>query len=382
MRCGEAIRQEPREGRIGNTVERGDAAGARPNATRRAGVFCVVSSSQGLPVFPDTGCALLLLTPQNPSGAVIQSGPNLLYNRDAALLRFKMAFWPQNPTQFKNPPGLQEVRARYEAVFARFALMPAAVGFTYGQLGPIPGEWVGAISGDPGRILLYFHGGGFVAGSPETHRPLVARLVEASGVSAFSVKYRLAPECFFPAAVRDGIDAYRALLAKGVPGSSIILAGDEAGGGLAFAVALAVRSAGLAMPAGLVALSPWADLSLSGPSILVNRRWDSVLDWETLFFCARCYLRKSNPGDIYASPAYADLHDFPPVMVHAGAGEILRDDASRLGDRAAEAQVPVSVEVYDGMGHLFQADLGRSEARVSLSRLAEFIRAKSSALAA
>jgi acetyl esterase/lipase len=293
-----------------------------------------------------------------------------------------MAFWPQNLTQGKNPPGIEEVRARYEALFSRFGAAPAAMDFTSGQLGPVSGEWVGAISNAPGRTLLYFHGGGFVAGSPETHRPLVGRLVEASGVGAFSVKYRLAPECFFPAAVRDGIDAYRALLAKGVSGSSIILAGDEAGGGLGFAVALAVRNAGLEMPGGLVALSPWADLSLSGPSVLVNRKTDTQLDWETLFLCARHYLRKSNPGDIYASPAYSDLHDFPPLMVHAGANEILRDDASKQGDRAAEARVPVSVEIYDGMGHLFQADAGRNEARVSLSRLAQFIRVKSSALAA
>jgi monoterpene epsilon-lactone hydrolase len=290
-----------------------------------------------------------------------------------------MAFWPQNLVQTKSPPGIEEVRLRFAAVFSRFGVSPA-VEFTAGQLGPIPGEWVGAAGN--GRTLLYFHGGGFVAGSPESHRPLVARLVEACGVGAFSVKYRLAPEYYFPAAVRDGIDAYRALLARGVSGSSIILAGDEAGGGLAFSVALAVRNAGLAMPAGLVALSPWADLSLSGPSIMANRRSDTQLDWEMLFLCARRYLRKSNPGDIYASPVYADLRDFPPLMVHAGANEILRDDASRLGDRAAEAQVPVSVEVYDGMGHLFQADAGRSEARVSLSRLGQFIRAKSSALAA
>ena len=78
LRSGKAIRQEPREERIGNTVERGDAAGARRNATRRAGVSCVVGSSKGLPVFPDTGCAFLLPTPQNPSGAAILAGPNLL----------------------------------------------------------------------------------------------------------------------------------------------------------------------------------------------------------------------------------------------------------------------------------------------------------------
>jgi acetyl esterase/lipase len=272
------------------------------------------------------------------------------------------------------------VRARYAQLFQRLGTGPAAMDYTQGQLGPIPGEWVGA--GDRSRTMLYFHGGGFVAGSPETHRGLVGKLVEASGVGAFSVKYRLAPECFFPAAVRDGIDAYRGLLALGVPGSAIVLAGDEAGGGLAFAVALAVRNAGLEMPGGIVALSPWADLSLSGMSMLGNRKSDTLLDWEMLFLCARNYLRKSNPCDAYSSPAYASFTSFPPVMVHAGANEVLRDDASKLGDRAAEARASVSVEIYDGQGHLFQMDSHRNEAKVSLSRLAQFIRAKSSMLAA
>lgn len=279
----------------------------------------------------------------------------------------------------KTPLSVEDLRARYDALFARFAAAPP-LDFTPGQLGPVAGEWVGAGARD--RLILYFHGGGFVAGSPQSHRPVVARLVEASGVSAFSVRYRLAPECFFPAAVRDGIDAYRALIAQGVSPASIILAGDEAGGGLAFAVGLAVRNAGLEMPGGVVALSPWADLSLSGLSVLTNRKSDAALDWEMLFLSARHYLRKSNPCDAYASPAYTSLNGFPPVMVHAGASEILRDDASRLGDRAADARLSVSVEVYDGMGHLFQMDPSRGEAKASLSRLGQFIRAKSAVLAA
>ena len=291
-----------------------------------------------------------------------------------------MAFWPPNSATSK-VPGIEDVRARYDALFARFGAAPAAVDFTPSQLGPIGGEWVGAVAGDPQRTILYFHGGGFVAGSPQSHRPIIGKLVEASGIGAFSVGYRLAPECFFPAAVRDGIDAYRALLAKGVCGSAIVLAGDEAGGGLAFAVALAVRNAGLELPGGVVAMSPWADLSLSGLSMLGNRKCDTALDWEMLFLSARHYLRKSNPCDAYASPAWSAQSNFPPVMVHAGANEILRDDASKLGDRAAEANVPVSVEIYDGMGHLFQMEQGRNEAKVSLSRLAQFIRAKSSVMA-
>ncbi len=241
-----------------------------------------------------------------------------------------MAFWPQ--TQAKPLSGIEDVRARYAASFAKFGPAPEAMDFSPGKLGAIPGEWVGAVRQEPGRTILYFHGGGFVAGTPQSHRALVGKLVEASGIGAFSVQYRLAPEAFFPAAVRDGIDAYRGLLARGVPASAIILAGDEAGGGLAFAVALAVRNAGLEMPGGIVGLSPWADLSLSGYSILSNRKSDTVLDWDLLFLSARHYLRKSNPCDAYASPAYAPFTGFPPVMVHAGANEILRDDASKLGD--------------------------------------------------
>ncbi len=227
-------------------------------------------------------------------------------------------------------------------------------------------------------MILYFHGGGYIAGSPETHRPLVARLAQASEASAYSVAYRLAPEYAFPAAVRDGIDAYRHLLQKGVTPAYVVFAGDGSGGGLAFAVTLAVRNAGLPPPAGIAAMSPWADLTLSGWSILQNVRSDTALNWELLFVSARHYLKRTNPADPYASPIFASFKDFPPIMVHAGALEMLRDDASRLGDRAAEAGTRVSVEIYDGMQHVFQANPFVPEARVSLARLGQFIKSRTS----
>jgi len=178
--------------------------------------------------------------------------------------------------------------------------------------------------------------------------------------------------------VRDGIDAYRHLIAKNVSPSQVILAGDGSGGGLAFAVLHAARNANLPMPAGCVAMSPWADLSLSGWSVLQNAKTDNVLNWELLFVSARHYLKKTNPSDPYASPAFANFKDFPPLMVHAGSLEMLRDDASRIGDRAADAGVPVSVEIYDGMQHLFQANRHVPEAKVSLARLGQFIRTRTS----
>jgi acetyl esterase/lipase len=274
---------------------------------------------------------------------------------------------------------IDQLRAHFTALFDRFGTPSAELEFTPGQLGPISGEWTRHAKAAPGRVLLYFHGGGYIAGSPESHRTLIGRLAEAGEAAAFAVRYRLAPECIYPAAVRDGIDAYRGLLASGIRPSGVILAGDGSGGGLAFAVLLAIRNAGLPMPAGILAMSPWADLSLSGWSLLQNQKTDAAMHWEILFQCARHYLRKSNPSDAYASPAFANLKDFPPIMVHAGAIEILRDDASKLGDRAADAGTPVSVEIYDGMGHLFQADAKANEAKVSLARLGQFIRAKTAA---
>ena len=273
---------------------------------------------------------------------------------------------------------IAELRARYEAMFERAGAPPQEATFEPAQIGPLKGEWVRLPNSSPNRLILYFHGGGYIAGSPQTHRALVARLAQASEATAFSLDYRLAPEFVFPAAVRDGIDAYRHITAKGVAPSSIVLAGDGSGGGLAFSVLHAARNANLAMPAACVAMSPWADLSLSGWSVMQNAKTDNFLAWDLLFVNARQYLRKTNPCDAYASPAFASFKDFPPMMVHAGSLEMLRDDASRLGDRAADAGVPVSVEIYDGMQHVFQASRV-PEAKVSLQRLGQFIRTRTAA---
>jgi epsilon-lactone hydrolase len=271
---------------------------------------------------------------------------------------------------------IEELRRQFDYLSDRFGAIPQEVAFEPSQVGPIKGEWVRVENASPNRLILYFHGGGFVSGSPETHRPLIARLCQAAQATAFSVAYRLAPEFAFPAGLRDGIDAYRHLIQKKIPASSIVLAGDAAGGGLAFACLLAIRNAGLPMPAACVAMSPWADLSLSGWSMLQNAKSDAALNWDLLFVAARHYLRKTSPADPYASPVFANFKDFPPIMVHAGSLEILRDDASRIGERAAEAGVSVSVEIYDGMQHVFQAQAYVPEARVSLQRLGQFIKSK------
>jgi len=256
---------------------------------------------------------------------------------------------------------IDELRRQYDYLSDRFGPIPPDVTFEAGQVGPVKGEWVKPAEIATRRLVLYFHGGGYVAGSPETHRPLIARLCLAAQA---------------PACLRDGIDAYRYLVQRGVPPASIVIAGDGSGGGLSFALLLAIRNAGLPLPAACAAMSPWADLSLSGWSMLQNAANDAALSWDLLFLSARHYLKKNNPTDPYASPVFAKFTGFPPVMVHAGSLELLRDDASRIGERAAEAGVPVSVEIYDGMQHVFQASAYVPEARVSLTRIGQFIRAR------
>lgn len=280
------------------------------------------------------------------------------------------------PRNVSHDTPVEELRAAYDRLTARFGQIPREAEFEEARLGPIRGEWVRGEGTGTGRVILYFHGGFHIAGTPEAHRPLIARLALAAGAVAFAPNYRKAPEFPFPAAVRDGIDAYRQLLAKGIPPQSIVLAGDGSGGGLAFSCALALRNADLPMPAAIAAMSPWADMALSGWSMLERARNDNALSFELLFVAARHYLRRNSPADPYASPIYASLKGFPPIMVHAGSEEMLRDDASRLGDLAAAAGIPVSVEIYDGMQHVFQASSLVPEARTSLLRLGQFIRGK------
>src|SRR5689334_2255266 len=226
--------------------------------------------------------------------------------------------------------AIADLRQRYRAMFETYGTPPGDAMFEPAQIGPLKGEWVRFAHSSPNRLIIYFHGGGYVAGSPQTHRALIARLALASESTVFALDYRLAPEFAFPAAVRDGIDVYRHITAKGVSPSAIVLAGDGSGGGLAFSVLTAVRNAKLAMPAGCIAMSPWADLSLSGWSVMQNAKSDVTLSWDLLFVSARHYLKRTNPCDAYASPAFASFKDFPPIMVHAGSFEMLRDDASRL----------------------------------------------------
>lgn len=201
--------------------------------------------------------------------------------------------------------------------------------------------------------LLYLHGGGYVIGGPQEYRGLTAEIGRSAGVRALSIDYRLAPEHPFPAAVDDAVAAYRALLDEGLAPSCIVVAGDSAGGGLAVAMLVAARDAGLPMPAGVLAISPWADLSCSGRSMNTKVAEDPSVTREGLLRLANHYLRGTAPGHPLASPVYAELAGLPPLLIQVGSAEILLDDSTRLAAAAAAAGVRVRLDAWPDMVHVW-----------------------------
>ncbi len=207
---------------------------------------------------------------------------------------------------------------------------------------------------DATNVILYFHGGVYVIGSPATSVPLVSDLARRTGAKAVTLDYRLAPEHPYPAAVEDAQAAYEGLLGQGIDPGQIALAGDSAGGGLAVATLLALRDAGTPLPCGAFLMSPYADLTLSGDTILGKQAVDPTLTPDGLRRRVPDYVAGADASDPLISPAFGDLRGLPPLLIQVGSHEILLSDAVRLAARAATADVPVTLEVIPGVPHVFQ----------------------------
>jgi epsilon-lactone hydrolase len=251
--------------------------------------------------------------------------------------------------------------------------VPASVRITAAQVNGIPGEWVESQSPTDG-ILLYLHGGGYFGCSAETHRPITVWFA-LHGFRVFAPNYRLAPENPFPAAVDDAAAAYRGLLAEGQPPNRIVVAGDSAGGGLALSLMLALRAAGTPLPAAAALFSPWADLAATGESVRTNAARCAMFHGPAVGPTARLYLGNADPRNPLASPLYADLSGLPPLLIHVGADETLRDDSTRVADKARAAGVPVELKIWPVVPHVWQlAPQLIPEARQSLDEATEFLR--------
>jgi len=224
---------------------------------------------------------------------------------------------------------------------------------------------------EPRGIVLYLHGGGYILGSPKTHRGLTGQLAKASNTMVIVPDYRLAPENPFPAALDDVENLYRALLDEGHPPTAISVAGDSAGGGLALALAIRLRDKGIPMPASLTMLSPWTDLSndqLYSPEKepLLTKSW---IDKAASLYCGP--ESRSNP---LVSPVYGDLSGLPPMLIQVGSEEILLNDSVRLAEVAKAAGCDVRLDIYNSLWHVFQVHAGQLDrATDALKEVAEFI---------
>lgn len=280
----------------------------------------------------------------------------------------------------KLPPSdaltVAERRAQYERAEKAFPT-PPEIKVERVSVPVAPAEWLRPPGAMAGRVVLYLHGGGYVIGSPRSHRHLAAAIAAAGQASALLLDYRLAPEHPYPAAVDDATAAYRWLLEQGVAPDHIVIGGDSAGGGLTVATLLALRDAGLPLPAGGACISPWVDLTFSGASYRTRAAVDPIVTRPGIDEMARAYLGATPARTPLASPLFADLRGLPPLLIHVGSDEVLLDDAVQLADRAKAAGVDTTLEVWDRMIHVWHWFLPMlDEAQRAVDGIGRFIRAR------
>jgi epsilon-lactone hydrolase len=282
----------------------------------------------------------------------------------------------QRASASQAPPSLDEWRAAF-APAGRLHPVPDDVQVRAVNAGGEPAHWLAAPGADTGRVLLFAHGGGFELGSLRSDGELAARLGRASGMRVLFPEYRLAPEHPFPAAIDDLLAAWRWLRTdEGLAASSIAVAGDSAGGGLAVALLVAARDAGEELPAAAVLMSPTVDLTSSGTSMTERAEQDPISTPAMLRQFAADYLAGADPKTPLASPLFASLSGLPPLLVQVGSADLLLSDSERLAAAAAEAGVDVTLEIGEGLPHVYQILLGTPEAAEATERIGKFLRAR------
>lgn len=273
----------------------------------------------------------------------------------------------------RNRLGSMDDVAKVRAVFGgRSFPDPAGATYEAGSVGGVRGEWVRPTRADkPERRLLYLHGGGFVACSPRTHRPVTGALAQR-GFTVFAADYRLAPEHPFPAAVDDACAAWTGLAAEG----PAAIAGDSAGGNLALVAMLLARKGGVPLPTAAALFSPVTDFVAADGSRISNARRDAMFDPRAMANLGPMYLAGADPADPRVSPLFGHLAGLPPLLFHVGEREVLRDDSVRMAEKARAAGVTVSLTVFPVVAHVWQfAHSMLPEARKSLDLAAEFLHA-------
>jgi len=282
-------------------------------------------------------------------------------------------------TPADHEPTPDEMRAGYDNWATTNFPTPHEVRTEEVDADGVPCVWASMPGTSSERTIFYLHGGGYVVGSPTGYRGLAAALSQAADARVLLIDYRLAPENPHPAAVQDATTAYRWLVKEEADPASTAVAGDSAGGGLALALLTTLRDAGDRLPAALVCLSPWADMSLSAASIDNRAELDPIVSRGLLENMAGAYLMGQDPQTASASPLFADLSGLPPTLVVVGTSEALLDDSTRLADRARDMGVDVTLTIVDEMYHVFPAMSSfLPEARQAVEEIGQFVQGRTS----
>ena len=279
---------------------------------------------------------------------------------------------------------IDDIDARRKLIEQYFCVHPSTSEI-HGQwypvkTGNISMEWVAADGADPDRRILYMHGGSWISGSPAGYRAFLSNVSQAAGAVVLAVDYRLAPEHKFPAGLEDCTQAYQWMRQNSTDGRGLLLSaylmGDSAGGNLALATLLKINDAKLPMPEAVVALSPATDFTGGSPSLVSRASVDPIINPQILPALIPAYLGKHNePTDPYASPLFGDYSGMPPLLLQVGDAEVLLDDSKRLAKHASEQGCDVTLEVWDGMPHVFQGFAPfLPEASEAIANIGKFIR--------
>ncbi|MBX3084490.1 MAG: alpha/beta hydrolase [Anaerolineae bacterium] len=277
------------------------------------------------------------------------------------IIRFLNAYLPLSLTRW----AIKQSTAK--------ARLPADVSRQAVSADGVPCEWIVPQHSPADHVLLYLHGGGFVLGLTSLHLQMVAYLVRKLGIRALLVDYRVAPEYPFPAALEDCVTAYRWLLKQNIAAQNIVVAGDSAGGNLTITTLMKLRDSGDPLPAAAVCLSPVADIS--DRSGHFQELYDPVLHPKAAKLYNQSYVAHNDARDPLISPAFGDWRGLPPLLVHAGEDEILRDDSVQIEKLAKAAGVDVRLEIYPRMWHVWQLNMGLPQAVQSLNDIAQFLKA-------
>jgi len=282
---------------------------------------------------------------------------------------WKYAFRPEDVSR-----GHDGLREAYDRFLTTNFPLPVGVDAVEDELGDVKAWRVSAPDAPRGNVVLHFHGGGYMIGSAKSSLEYASRLAAAVDGTCYTVDYRLAPEHPYPAAIDDAVMAYRALLARGVPASSILVSGESSGGGLALALVLALRNAGVPLPAAILAVAPFTDLTLSGPTVKAFNGDDPAANRDLLTFMAASYFQGHEPTDPLVSPLSGDLAGLPPLFVTASQGEVLLSDTTRLAERAQKAGVDVTLRLVEDSVHVYPIFPFLPETKSTMEELAAWAR--------